>query len=92
MATFAPDITQPSLLDGLTREAPRVRPRPEPGGTARVERSGATLDDLVTGAWGSLVVTGAAACPVCGGDVVPRYGAGPQPVAGACRSCGTEVS
>ncbi len=54
--------------------------------------SAPTLDDSITGAWSALSVTQTAACPLCGGDLVPRFGAGPHPVAGACRSCGTELS
>ena len=52
----------------------------------------ATLDDAISGAWASLAVTRGAACPVCTGELVPRYGSGPHPVAGTCRSCGTELS
>jgi hypothetical protein len=51
-----------------------------------------TLDDVIVGAWEAVSVTRTAACPLCGGDLVPRFGAGPHPVAGACRSCGTELS
>jgi hypothetical protein len=51
-----------------------------------------TLDDVIAGAWDALAVTQTAACPLCGDDLVPRFGSGPQPVAGACRSCGTELS
>jgi hypothetical protein len=54
--------------------------------------AGRTLDDLIARAWSSLEVTQTAACPLCGGDLAPRFGAGPQPVAGACRSCGAELS
>ena len=87
MATLTLDKAQGSLLDAIEqrparRAAPR-RPAPAPS---------RTLDDLVAGAWESLAVTQTAACPLCGGDVVPRFGAGPQPVAGGCRSCGTELS
>ena len=51
-----------------------------------------TLDDLIAGAWSALAVTQTTACPLCNGDLVPRFGAGPHPVAGACRSCGTELT
>ena len=52
----------------------------------------ATLDDVIVGAWSALSVAHTTACPVCAGELVPRYGSGPHPVAGACRSCGTELA
>ena len=51
-----------------------------------------TLDDLIVGAWSTLAVGHAASCPICDGDLVPRYGSGPHPVGGACRSCGSELA
>jgi hypothetical protein len=58
------------------------------------EREGAatTLDSLVARSWSTLRVTRAASCLLCGGEVMPRYGSGPGPVGGTCRSCGTEIS
>ncbi|HEX8207873.1 MAG TPA: hypothetical protein VF587_17545 [Solirubrobacteraceae bacterium] len=79
-----------SLLDKLVEE----RERPAPGETRAVAAaaSGATLDALVARSWSTLRVTRAASCLLCGGEVAPRYGAGPSPVGGACRSCGTEIA
>jgi capsular polysaccharide biosynthesis protein len=79
VATLA-DIPQRSLLDAWAPEetAPAARP--------------STLEDLVTVAWASLTTAHVAACPLCDGDVVARFGAGHRPVAGTCRSCGTELS
>ncbi|HEV2756816.1 MAG TPA: hypothetical protein VG318_13690 [Actinomycetota bacterium] len=92
MATLTLDTDQRSLLD------PEVAERPRDGGAAAEARAAAsrgtaapTLDDLVARTWSSLLVSRAAACLLCGGDVVPRYGSGPHPVGGACRSCGTEM-
>ena len=51
-----------------------------------------TLDDLIAGAWSAVSMTQTTACPLCGDELLPRFGAGPQPVAGACRSCGTELA
>jgi hypothetical protein len=54
---------------------------------------GATLDDLLSGAWEGL--TGAAsstACPVCQGELEPRWSAGAGVVGGRCRHCGSELS
>jgi hypothetical protein len=80
---------QRSLLDP-PEEA--VRPAPRPPAPQAPRPSRATLDDLVTGAWDALSVAHAAACPVCGGDLAPRYGAGPKPVAAACGDCGSRLS
>jgi hypothetical protein len=57
----------------------------EPGGGAL------TLDDLVAGVWEALAADREAPCPVCGGALVARYGAGPAPVAGRCADCGSEL-
>ena len=78
---------------------------PHPGDAdRRVERPAATqtapavtaerrtFEDVVVAAWEGLASAHTAECLVCGGDVRPRYGAGPKPVAGTCRDCGTEMS
>lgn len=57
----------------------------------RGSRRSWTLDDLVVGAWEDLLAARSAACPLCGGAMAPRHGAGPAPVGGRCRSCGTSV-
>ena len=107
MATLTADrhLAQRSLLDPHEEEhrAPRTRPGPHqdraqrlprPQDTARFRHtpSGPTLDDLVAGTWDALTITHAAACPLCGGDLMPRFSSGPQPVAASCRSCGTQIS
>ena len=51
-----------------------------------------SLDDLVTSTWESLATADVASCFVCGGDLLPRFGAGARPVGGRCRDCGTELS
>ena len=104
VATYAP---QRSLLDPEVFDAPVAPPREEraaPAASAapRVERTevaapaeasrGRTLEDLLVAAWDGLSESHTASCLVCGGDVAPRYGAGPRPVAGTCRDCGTEIS
>jgi hypothetical protein len=72
-------------IDSATRPAPE---RP----TARPGQRPTSLDDRVARTWSALLVSRAAACLLCGGDVVPRYGSGPHPVGGTCRSCGTEMA
>ena len=70
-------LDSPALLFDL--DAPRARTAPRP--------SGPTLDQVITGAWNGLVAHGTVPCPVCGGSLAPRYGAGPAPVGGRCRDC-----
>ena len=55
-------------------------------------REGPTLEDVLSGAWEELSAHRAAACPICDGVIEPRYGSGPSPVGGRCRSCRTELS
>jgi hypothetical protein len=51
-----------------------------------------TLDDLLTGAWTALTSHRAVACPMCDGEMEPRYGAGYAAVAGRCTRCETSLS
>ena len=54
---------------------------------------GATLDDLLSGAWEGLTAAIApTACPVCQGELEPRWSAGAGVVGGRCRDCGSELS
>jgi hypothetical protein len=47
-----------------------------------------TLDELLVGAWEGLRSTAATDCPVCGGTMSSRRGAGP---AGGCEDCGSRL-
>jgi hypothetical protein len=54
---------------------------------------GATLDDLLSGAWeGLTAAVSSTACPVCLGKLEPRWSAGAGVVGGRCRDCGSELS
>jgi hypothetical protein len=53
---------------------------------------GATLDDLLSGAWEGLTAASSTACPVCHGELEPRWSAGAGVVGGRCRDCGSELS
>ncbi len=53
---------------------------------------GPTLDDLIVGVWEGLAAHRTVACLACGEAMTPRYSAGPVPVGGRCRSCGTTIS
>ncbi|HTE62706.1 MAG TPA: hypothetical protein VK631_20285 [Solirubrobacteraceae bacterium] len=57
------------------------------------ERGEATLDDVLSGAWEGLsAATSSTACPVCHGELAPRWSAGAGVVGGRCRDCGSELS
>jgi hypothetical protein len=56
------------------------------------ERGEATLDDVVSAAWEGLSAASSTACPVCHGELVPRWSAGAGVVGGRCRDCGSELS
>ena len=51
-----------------------------------------TLDDVISRAWEVLRADVPAACPVCGGELIPRPSAGSGIVGGRCDSCGTTLS
>jgi hypothetical protein len=53
---------------------------------------GPTLDDVITRAWEVLRADVPAACPVCGGELIPRPSAGSGVVGGRCESCGTSLA
>jgi hypothetical protein len=68
--------------------APRVRREaadPAEGG------EGATLEQLIGRLWEEVLAEGAAACPVCGGEMVGRASAHARPTEGCCRQCGTTI-
>ena len=58
--------------------------RPAGAGAAR---HAVTLDHVISGAWDELSAHRTVTCPVCRGQMAPRYGAGAQPVGGRCRCC-----
>ena len=51
-----------------------------------------TLEDRIVGTWGQLAISHAASCPLCGGEMSPRYSSGARPVGARCRACATELS
>jgi hypothetical protein len=57
------------------------------------ERGEATLDDVLSGAWEGLSAAASfTACPICHGELAPRWSAGAGVVGGRCRDCGSELS
>ena len=53
---------------------------------------GATLDDLLSGAWEGLTAGSSASCPVCAGELGRRWSAGAGVVGGRCGDCASELS
>jgi hypothetical protein len=51
-----------------------------------------TLDELLTGVWEGLAAHRPVACPLCGGDMTPEYGAHARPIGGRCASCQSTLS
>jgi hypothetical protein len=58
---------------------------------ADAPRHAVTLDHLISGAWDDLTAHRTVSCPVCHGQMAPRYGSGAHPVGGRCRRCGTSL-
>jgi hypothetical protein len=56
------------------------------------DRGRLTLDEVLVGVWEGLRSDRTAACPVCGGAMLPRHGHGPRPVGGRCSDCSAELS
>jgi tRNA(Ile2) C34 agmatinyltransferase TiaS len=83
-ATLTFDLFRPSILDPVDDGACVQEQLPEQGG-------GLTLDELIVGVWEDLSAHRTVACPACGEAMTPRYSAGPAPVGGRCRSCGTTI-
>ena len=51
-----------------------------------------TLDEVLTGVWEGLAAHRACACPVCGAEMKPQYGAHARPVGGRCTGCHSTLS
>ena len=98
-ATLTLSVDRPSLFDdpGDDRSrgtAARGRgpgerdKRPAGAGAAR---HAVTLDHVISGVWDDLSAHRTVTCPVCRGQMAPRYGAGAQPVGGRCRRCNSSL-
>jgi hypothetical protein len=57
----------------------------------RPDETGPTLDDVISRAWEVLRADVPAACPACGGELLPRESAGAGIVGGRCESCGATL-
>jgi hypothetical protein len=69
--------------------APRT---PEPTPVRAGAPGNRTLDDLLTGSWDRLTGGVATGCPVCAGELSPRWSGGAGIVGGRCRDCASELS
>ena len=65
--------------------------RDDPTGPRDDELIGPTLDDVISRAWEVLLADVPAACPACGGELLPRHSAGAGVVGGRCDRCGTTL-
>jgi hypothetical protein len=54
--------------------------------------TGPTLDDVISRAWEVLRADVPAACPACGGELLPRHSASAGVVGGRCESCGATLA
>jgi hypothetical protein len=72
------------------RDARADQPRQDASPAAEARRR-RTLDDLIAGVWEDLTARHAAACPVCGGPMRPRYGSRAAPVGARCTDCGATL-
>ena len=67
----------------LVERGPDLQPQAEDGG--------ATLDDLLSGAWEGLAAARSTTCPVCAGALEPRWSTGAALTGGRCRDCASEL-
>jgi hypothetical protein len=50
-----------------------------------------TLDELIAVLWDGLAADRSVACPVCGAEMKPEYGAHARAVGGRCAGCGSNL-
>jgi hypothetical protein len=62
---------------------------PSPGEPLRDE---GTLDELISALWEGLETHQSVACPVCGAEMKPEYGAHARAIGGRCASCGSTLN
>jgi hypothetical protein len=75
----------------LAPASPDVAPREQHPAGAGASRHALTLDHLISGVWDDLSAHRTVSCPVCHGQMAPRYGSAEQPVGGRCRRCGSSL-
>jgi hypothetical protein len=50
-----------------------------------------SLDELIAALWEGLEAHQSVACPVCGAEMKPEYGAHARPIGGRCSICGSTL-
>jgi len=85
-----PEAGAAGRYEGEARDARGEEPRRDapPAAEGRGRR---TLDELIVGVWEDLTAHHAAACPLSGASMRPRYGSGAAPVGGRCTGCGATL-
>ena len=58
---------------------------------ASAPRGSLSLDEVLSAAWDGLTAHHSVTCPVCSGQMAPRYGSGAKPVGGRCTRCGSTL-
>jgi hypothetical protein len=87
LAPASPEVTPASPAPASSELTPRDQ---HPAG-AGASRHALTLDHLISGVWDELSAHRTVSCPVCHGQMAPRYGSAEQPVGGRCRRCGSSL-
>jgi hypothetical protein len=54
-------------------------------------RDEGTLDELISALWEGLDADQSVACPVCGAEMKPEYGAHARAIGGRCEMCGSTL-
>ena len=54
-------------------------------------RDEGTLDELIATLWEGMALHRSVACPVCGAEMKPEYGAHARAVGGRCATCGSSL-
>jgi hypothetical protein len=93
MALLLDAGVRPVIAGRVAEDGTVPRHRPAPSTLVSARERGRTLDDLLSEAWeGVAAAASSTACPVCDGELAPRWSAGAGVVAGRCRDCGSELS
>jgi hypothetical protein len=88
---FTPSSGQGSPSSAPAERQPPHAPRGDQPTGVDAPRHGHTLDHLISSVWDDLAAHRTVTCPVCHGQMAPRYGSGAHPVGGRCRRCGSSL-
>jgi hypothetical protein len=98
MTTATLQVPHPPLFrDGrVTRDEAPATERPDHATApaprrAPASRGRVTLAEVLSAAWDGLAGHHSVTCPVCSGQMAPRYGSGAKPVGGRCTRCGSTL-